>query len=208
MTADIEAWLAEAELPERSVSLCLQGSLVAEYERLDAQLRQAAQTAGSLAGDSPAQQIAAQMEVLHERMLADARILRFRALPPRVFSDLRAKQPLEKKPDQTDDEHADAYHVWVCGIVAASCVDPVMTAEQVDRLSQTLSDGLWRLVTAAAWDVNTSAQDIPFSAAASALTRLSDERLRQPEPAASPEVGSLAGSSEPSPSTSTETTAG
>lgn len=208
MTWDIEEWLAEAELPERSVSLCLRGSLVAEYERLDAQLRQAAQTAGSLAGNSPAQQIAAQMETLHAQMQDAGRTLRFRALPPRVFSDLRAKQPLEKKPNQTDDEHADAFHAWVCGIVAASCVDPVMTAEQVDRLSQTLSDGLWRQVTAAAWDVNTSAQDIPFSAAASALTRLSDERSKQPEPAASPEAGSLAGSPEPSPSTSTETTAG
>lgn len=203
-TLDIESILEQVELPETSVTLCLKGSLVARYESLDEQL-QAAGAPVSLAGDDSAAAIKAQMDELRAQMLAHEATFTFRAKPPREFSDLRAKAP-EKVDGQTADEYVDAHHLWVCEVVAACCVEPAMNAEQADRLSQRLSNAQWTRLTNAAWSVNTEQQKIPFSAAAYAQTLISGGKSRRQEPAESPEVGSLAGNPEPSPSTSTETT--
>lgn len=210
---DIESIIDEAELPEQSVTLCLKGSLVAAYERFDAALQEAARqdTADrlSLAGrdTSAADGLVAQMADLREQMLAHERVFTFRALPPRDFSNLRARVPV-KAAGQPDDEFADLYHAWLCGLVAASCIDPQMTPEQAERLSRRLSDAQWRLLRDGAWEVNAEKQIIPFSAVASALSRASAQRSKQPEQPASPDLSSLAGSPDPEPATSTTPTTG
>lgn len=204
---DIESILGEIEAPETSVTLCLKGSLVAEYERLDERLKSAGSPV-SLAGDESAAALAGQMDDLRQQMLAHEVTFRFRAVtPPKVFSDYRAKAP-ERSDFADDAAFTDAYHLWVCGLVALCAVDPVMSAEQADRLSQRLSNAQWTRLTNAAWLVNTQSQNIPFSEAAYAQTLLSGGKSRRQEQPASPEVDSLAGSPDPSPSTSTPTTAG
>lgn len=201
-SVDIESIIDEVETPETSVTLCLKGSLVAEYERLDAQLADAAREATSLAGVSPAAELTAQMGQLREQMKAHERDFRFRAVTPRGdWRRLTGARPV-KTEQQTDDEYADLYHAWVCGIVAASAIDPVMTAEQAERLADKLSDGQWSKLANAAWAVNEDDRGIPFSAAASVLSRSSGEKSKQPEPSDSPEADSSAGSLAGPPSTS------
>lgn len=210
---DIESIIDEAELPEQTVTLCLKGSLVAAYERLDAALQEAARQDAadrlSLAGrDTTATDgLVAQMADLREQMLAHERVFTFRALPPRRFANLRGRVPV-KADGQSDEEFADVYHRWLCDLIAASCVDPQMTAEQAERLSERLSDAQWRELRDAAWWVNAQKQNVPFSAVASALSRASAQRSKQPEQPGSPDLSSLAGSPDPEPATSTTPTVG
>jgi hypothetical protein len=203
MPLDIEALLAEAELPETSVTLCLKGSLASRFEALDAQLSARPSTPGSLAGDVEAGQIAAELAAIRAEMLDHERVFLLRAMPALPFAAIRAAQP--EKAGKSDTEFADAYHLWVCQVVAGTCYDPEMTVEQVDRLCAVLSDGQWRRLSNAAWSINHDDSTIPFSAAGYALTRTSAARSPQQETPASPEAGSLAGPSAPSPNTSTPT---
>lgn len=193
MSSDIEAWLDEIETPEASVTLCLKGSLVAEHERLAAQLDGMAKDPVNLAGDNPAAAVADRLVELREEMLAHERTFTFRAVTPRgTWRKLRSQQPVRTEPVD-EDAHADAFHAWMCAVVAASALDPVMTVEQAQRLSDRLSHGQWALLANAAWSVNEDTQGVPFSAAASVLSRSSGERSRQPEPLVNPAHGSLAG---------------
>jgi hypothetical protein len=201
--SDIESIIGEIETPETSVTLCLKGSLVAEFERLSTQLDGMTTDPINLAGDGPGRDIAARLTLLREEMLAHERVFLFRAVTPRgAWRKAAGKRPV-KLPEIGDDEYADLYHGWVCEIVAVSAIDPVMSPEQVQRLADKLSDGQWQKLANAAWKVNDDAQGIPFSVAASVLSRSSGGRSKQPEPSENPAHGSLAGS--PSPDTSTTT---
>lgn len=203
MPLDIEALLAEAELPETSVTLCLKGNLVSSFEALDAALQHLPAAPSSLAGDSEAVRLAAELEQLRAQMKGFERVFSLRALPAMAFATLRAAQP--EKGTKTAEEYAAVHHDWVVQIVAGTCYDPEMTPEQVDRLCGVLSDGQWRKLSNEAWSVNTDNSSIPFSVAGYVLTQNSAARSPQPDPPASPDHGSLAGPSEPSPSTSTPT---
>ncbi len=203
MTFDIESIIDEAEPAQTTVTICVKGSLKSEYERLEAQLGDMSQAPVNLAGDRPGADTADRMVELREQMKAYERPFVFRAVTPRrAWRNLQAKRPV-KAPEMDDEAYADLYHPWVCSIVAASALDPAMKPEQVQRLADKLSDGDWSKLAQAAWKVNDSSSEIPFSVAASVLSRSSGARSRQPEPSANPDHGSLAGSPEPSPSTST-----
>lgn len=202
----IEEILSIAELPEESVPLCLRGTLVAQFERLEQELRDAPTQATSL-GDIPAAvDIARRMDALREEMQASTVPFLLRAKPAREWSDFFNTQP-EKVDGQDDSAFTDAWHLWLCKMVAITCVDPVMTAEQVDQLVGKLSGNQWQRLSDAAWAVNAQQQSVPFSAAASAVLQATGGKLRQPETSGSPDLGSLAGNPEPSPNTSTTTTA-
>lgn len=205
MSLDIEDILREAEDPAAratsTVTVCLRASLAARYEELDQQLQNLAPASNLAGDDTETAPIAAEMAVVREQMIAHQRSFVLRALADRDFSPLRLKQP--QKADYTDDaKFTDAYHMWLCGVVARTCVDPVMTAEQADRLSVALSSADWLRLSNAAWLVSATKKDVPFSVAASVLTRSSGEKSRRPEQPEPPEVGSLAGPPEASPNTS------
>jgi hypothetical protein len=200
--------MAKVKTPETSVTLCLDGPLVAEYERLSAQLEGMSVEPTNLAGDSPGRDLAQELVELREQMLAHQQVFVFRAVTPRgKWRAVRGKEPVKEK-DHSDDEYADIYHAWVCEVVAASAADPVMTGEEVQQLADELSNGQWTMLANAAWAVNDKVQGVPFSVAASVLFRSSGARSRQPEPLENPAHASLVGSPEPSPSTSTTPTDG
>jgi len=199
--SDIESIIDEVETPETSVTLCLRASLVAEHERLSAQLDGMTLDPINLAGDGPGREVASRLTELREQMIAHNRAFRFRAVTPRgAWRTLAGKRPV-KTADLDDEQYAELYHGWVCLIVSSSAIDPVMSPEQVERLADKLSNGQWQQLANAAWTVNDDAQGIPFSAAASVLSRSSGEKSKQPEQSGNPTHGSLAGNPEPSPST-------
>lgn len=199
-------WIDEIEAPEGSITLCLKGKLVAEHERLSAQLAEMPTAATSLAGDGPGADIADRLVQLREEMLAHNKVFTFRAVTPRVdWRLLRGKQPVRTEGGD-EAAYGEEYHAWMCGMVAASALDPVMTVEQVGRLADRLSNAQWTKLANKAWSVNEEDEGIPFSAAASALSRSSGEKSKQPEPSTSPARGSLAGS--PSSDTTTTTVDG
>jgi len=204
MALDIEAILAEAELPTGSVDLCLKGSLVVEYELLEARLS-GTPSPTSLADASPTVAIAEEMDALRERMLAYEVRFTLQAMPAREGSDFRATAP--NRTDISDEKaFVDAYHAWACELLARTVTEPKLTAEQADQLAAKLSDNQWQRLTIASWQVNYGQQGIPFSAAASALTRSSEPSSRRPPEPESPGPSSLAGPSPSAPSASTPTT--
>lgn len=190
--ADIASILSRVKRPTAAVTLCLDADLFAEYQALDAQLREGSR-ASSLAGNTEASALIAQMEALHGTMVASEVTFRFQALPSLQFANLRAKMPA-KKEGHPEEEFVLAYHRWVCEIVAASCIDPVMAQDDADLLADALADAQWRQLQNAAWEVNADIASIPFSVTASVITRSSVERSKPQEPSDSPDHGSLGGS--------------
>jgi hypothetical protein len=202
MTWDIESIIAETEPAEAVVTICTKGSLRAEYERLAAQLPDTAEAALSLAGTGGAQ-IADRMTELREQMRAYERPFTLRAVTPRrAWRNLVARQPV-KAQGMDDEQFADLYHSWLCSVVAASAVDPPMTAEQVERFADKLSDGDWSKLANKAWKTNDQSAEIPFSAAASVLSRGSGAKSKRPETSGSPDPDSWAESHDSEPSAST-----
>lgn len=203
---DIESIIDETEPAETGCIICVKGNLRSQHDQLAAQLDALPDVVTNLAGNSSARLLAEQMADLEEQMRAYNRTFVLRAVTPRrKWRNLMVKRPV-KTPGMDDEQYADVYHPWLCEIVARSAVDPAMTAQQVERLADKLSDGDWQKLANAAWRVNDDSRDIPFSAAASVLSRSSGEKSKQPEPSDNPGHGSLAGNPAPSPSTSTEAT--
>lgn len=203
MPQDIESIIDRKKPAETTVPICLDANLTAEYERLEAQLRDAG-PATSLGDENSAEAVAEQMERLREQMAQSRVFFTFRALSEPRWRGFKASVPV-KQDNQTDEEAADEYHGWLCKVVSASLIDPPATAEQVDRLCERLSDGEWSTLAGAAFSVNNSRQDIPFSVAASAMLRSSGRKSKRRAPSTNPERSSLADNSPASPSTSTTT---
>lgn len=164
--------LAQARLPEATVTLCLRGDLAAEWGDLERQLADASTSAPSLAERSPARIIAEQMEDLRARMVASAVTIRLRALPAPVWGQLYAERPIRAK-DSGESEQAwrDRWYAWVADLVSRCAIDPVMTVEEVGQLVDVLSGVQWDELSNAAWLLNERKVEIPFSAAVSALTQ-------------------------------------
>lgn len=168
MSTEFEKILAAAKLPERTVTLCLREDLVAEYERLDTELRTASRTAPSLGDPAPAAVIARRMDEVRQEMLAHQRQFLLRAWPARKFAALRDSMP-KKTDGQTDEQFADVWHAAVCDVVSKMLITPSATPQQVAALAERLAESQWLELSNAAWDINARGQAIPFSVAASAI---------------------------------------
>lgn len=199
---DIEELLAEATPQEEALPLCLRGDLRAQWEELDRDFAAASRQAVSLGEPSPAKVIAQRMQELRGEIEAATVQFRLRAVPPRQWSAFRDTRPL-KGDDQSDEDWENVWHGWICQVVALSCVDPVMTPEQADRLSAKLSNRQWVDLTNTAWRLNEERERVPFSAAASVLIAIDGEKSRRPEPPVSPSPDSSAASPAKSPRTRT-----
>lgn len=204
MTLSIREIIDRKKRPEASVPIVLDGDLAAEYDRLATQLRDAGPPT-SLADDTSAGAVAERMEVLRARMVDSRVFFRLRGLSEPDWAPVRDTLP-KKRDGQDEDEAAEEYHRWLCAVVAVSCVEPAMTADEVHELYLVLSNGEWAALAGQALALQNSRQDVPFSAAASAISRHSAGKSRRPEqPAEPPAPSSLADSGEPSPATSTTT---
>lgn len=177
MTADFNAILASAKLPERTVQICLRGDLVAEHEEAERQLEQAQKAAGdSLAGNGAAA-IAEQIERLEAEMREASYPFRLRALPRAQWRALVGDHP----PRRGDDgEIIDADRALVNtetfyeAMIRACLVDPELTDEQWQELvDEHLTDRQFDDLSETAWRLNRHEVDVPFSRAASRMKRAS-----------------------------------
>jgi hypothetical protein len=165
--ADIEALLKKAKPRETTVSVFLAGDVVADIERLERQLADvgaSAWSADSLASADPRKPIAEKIAAARERLKKSEAEFRFRALPDKDWSDLLAAHP----PRDAEKEMFNP-ETFPRALIAACCVDPVMTPEQVDRLFGVLNQAQRNQVFDGAYEVNTEGTSIPFSVTASAL---------------------------------------
>jgi hypothetical protein len=155
---DIEEILNGYELPERTVQVCLKGSLVAEYEDLERQLPGASRESGSLSEPSQAVTVARRMEELRQQMAASSRTFRFRALPGSGYEELQHQHAPRK--DQQEMFNAETFPI---ALISACCVDPPMTEDHVRKFKATVSDKQYWDVYDTAVAVNRASVDVPFS---------------------------------------------
>lgn len=194
MSLDIEQILAEATEHETTVRLLLRGDLRARWDELAEELESASPRASSLGEVAPATVIARQMDELREQIKAAEVPFRLRALPPREWARFEDETKPQRAEGQSDEDWADVWHSWVCAIIAVTCADPVMTAEQVDQLSGKLSNQQWIRLSRGAWDLNNDREQVPFSVAASAQIQSDGGTSKQPARPASRSRGSSAAS--------------
>lgn len=202
-----EEVLARISLPTDVVRLCLDGAVVAQIRELERQILDASAVAVSLAERSPASVLAEQIEALREQMRGSEVAFRLRAIPARDWTPLYGASPIRKDGEAEDLWNA-RWFAWLAEVVSRTLVEPAMTPEQVGQLVDGLPASSWRTLSDAAWGLNTGEVSVPFSAAASALTRTSGETSRRPSGSESPTASGAAPSRPRRPRTSTAKTAG
>lgn len=179
---NFKTMLAEAKLPERTVPICLRGDLVADFEEAERLLVEANNNRGdSLDGGSELGSLAERVESLREQMREHFYTFRLRALPRRDWRALVAEHP-PRRMDTADGDpevHEDDRYIGVNAetffdaIVRACLVDPELDEQEYTHLLAVLSDKQYESLTAAAWGVNRSDVDIPFSRVASLINQRS-----------------------------------
>lgn len=171
--------LALAAPSETTVPLVLGGQYLEQIRQLEQKLRDAAPPA-SLAERNPATVIAEQIAELQERMRGTEVDFHLRAMPGRQWDKFKFLQPTRAK-DEDDDAFLARFFDWLCQLVSKTCIDPVMTAEQVAALVDRMPGSSWDTLSDTAWGQNAGKVTVPFSAAAYAWTSASDETSkRQP----------------------------
>ncbi|WP_432136835.1 hypothetical protein [Streptomyces sp. bgisy154] len=162
---DISDVLKRAKPRERTVELCIAGDVAAEVERLEAELARVSADwrPDSLAANHPGEAIAKKIAAARERMREAEVPFTFRALGAKAWSDLVAQHPAKTEGQAFDPE------TFSPALLAACCVDPVMTVDQVTELLEVLNTGQVQELVDAAYEVNTESTAVPFSLAASAI---------------------------------------
>ena len=165
MANSIEDILARARPRERTVPVCLAGDLAGEYESLEEELRKVSEDwePSDLAEAHPGRAIAERMRALKEQVHAAEVQFKLRYIGDKAYSDLVAAHP-----SKNDDEAFDS-ESFPRALIAASCIDPVMSEEQAAELFEKLNQGEIKKLFDAAWDVHNSSDIVPFSLLASGL---------------------------------------
>ncbi|MEU9405033.1 hypothetical protein AB0E08_04895 [Streptomyces sp. NPDC048281] len=163
----IEDILKQAKPRERTVMVCTRGDLAGEAERLSEELTKVNEDwePSDLTEVHPARAIAAQLKEARDAARAAEVPFKLRYIGDKAYSDLLAAHPPEKG---KDNELFDSV-TFPRALIAASCVDPEMTEEQVIELFEVINEGEIAKLFNAAWDVHNSSDMVPFSLAASAL---------------------------------------
>ncbi|MFJ8110424.1 hypothetical protein [Streptomyces sp. NPDC096132] len=164
---NIEEILKAATPRQRTVQVCVRGDLASEVERLTAELAQVSQEwePESIADEHPGRRIARELREAQTAAKAAEVPFVLRFVGDRAYNDLLAAHPSDNPNELFDDR------TFPKALIVASCVDPVMTAEQAEELFEKVNVGEQKRLFDAAWEVhNDAASDAsPFSLAASAL---------------------------------------
>lgn len=163
--ASIQDILAKATPRERTVMVCIRGDLVGEAERLQEEIARVSSEwePEDLADVHPGRELSAKLKEVREQINGAEEQFKLRYIGDRAYSDLMAAHPSK------DDSQAFDSDSFPRALIAASCVDPVMTEEQVAELFEVINEGEIKKLFDAAWDVHNSSEIVPFSLLASAL---------------------------------------
>lgn len=171
---DFDDVLKLASLPSRTVWLCLDGATLEEIENLQRELEQTPK-ATSVA-DGRRRELTEALAAAQQRMGESTVAFRLRAMPVRGEGGWPAfmlTRPLrgEKEPDEAYEVRA---FPWYAELVSRTCIDPVMSLDQVTELVDLLSGAGWNELAGTAMNLNARKVDVPNFDAASAPTRDSE----------------------------------
>lgn len=164
--ASIEDILKQATPRERTVRVCIRGDLAGEAERLSDELATVSSDwePEDLGDVHPGRELAVKLKAVREQIREFEVAFTLRYIGDRAYSDLTAAHPATEAGQAFDSV------TFPRALIAASCVDPVMTEEQVIELFEKINEGEIQKLFDAAWDVHNSSEVVPFSLLASALT--------------------------------------
>lgn len=179
MTRDYRAIAKSAALPERTVAICLRGDLQADYEQAERDLEEAQRTPSDSLAGSGAGQILQRMDDLRQQMLEHTYPFRLRALPRPAYRELALAHPpreVDGQPHELDAKVGVNTDTFLTALVRACLVDPVLDDEEWSDLYDTkLTDWQATELQDAAHSLCRRKVDVPFSLAASTMTRTSDD---------------------------------
>lgn len=162
-----------AKPAEDTLPLCLRGDLVAQFQELDRQRQAEAEKppVDSLAAGGRRREIAEAMEALREEMKASTVVFRVRAMPRKKFRELCDAHQPRLAVDGTihrDDRALGVNQATFWDPLIRAClVEPVLDEPRLAKLlDEVLSDYQFEQLAGAAFAVNRSDVDIPFSSAA------------------------------------------
>jgi hypothetical protein len=173
-----EEVMALVTLPEDTVSLCLAANLMAEIADLQRR-RDEAPPPSNLGERSPAAVLDEQIAAVAERMRASTVDFRLRALNGREWIAFHAGRP-EPVKDESDDVWQARIFPWLAEMVSLTCVEPVMTSDQVGELVDRLPAQSWARLQNACYEINIGVVEAPNFVAVSPQTTPSGETSRPP----------------------------
>lgn len=201
--ATFEEVMALASLPETTLTLCLDARLAGQLAGLRAQLANAPAPT-SIGQRSPALVIEEQIQAVVAQMHAAQVDFRLRALDARSWTSLWLARP-----DVAEGESAEDYgkrlYPWSTRLLSESCVDPVMTADQVDLLVDRIHSSAWNALLAACMNLNGNEVEVPNYVSVSEPTGGSGTTSPPPTDLGSPTASSSAANGRRRPRTATTT---
>jgi hypothetical protein len=117
---------------------------------------------------------------------------RFQSIGHRAWADLMAAHPPTKEQLKAFNRIDHNPETFPLAAIAASCVEPAMTVDDVGRLERALNDTQFNLLLVRCVEANTGGIDTPKSAAAGMIRRVNGQSVNTAVPAASPGQSSLA----------------
>lgn len=156
--------IAAARPRTLSVTLYLAGDVASRIEALEGQLSDhGAWVANSMASVDPRRAIVDEIRALQDEIRDSAAEFILQALTDAEWSALLLKHPGRHA------EEAFNPDTLFPALIAACCIEPVMSVDDYDALSRVINKGQREQLEATAWRVNNEATSVPFSLAASAI---------------------------------------
>lgn len=174
--------LGTAKLPEKTVPLCLRGDLVAELEDLERKLEDAEKDRGdSLDAGADVAGLVEEIELLQGQMKESIYTFKVRALSRRAYRALVAEHPARQDVDDDGNKKVNAddeslgFNVTTFfeALLRIALIDPELDDTAWEQLLDALTDRQFDELAGAAWLLNRTEVDIPFSRAGSTKNRSS-----------------------------------
>ena len=157
---EIDAILAIATPPRRTVSVCLRGDLVSKAETLRTAWQEAVERDREHIASSTAPALWDELADIEKEAQAATVDFTFEAVSSALWRKLVAEHP--PPPDEPgwmwDPE------TFPIAALAASCIEPAMTESQATELAEKLSNAQWQKLFLAAMNVNVGDDLVPLFA--------------------------------------------
>lgn len=190
----VDDLLAEITAREKTVRILLRQDLLAEHARLDGELVEALNVDARENRDPQGPALAKRLVEFEAEIESAKREFRFRSIGKRAWADLLAKHPPTREQAKTNIRLDHNPETFPLVAIEASCVEPVMTLEQVAKLEDALNLFQFEMLWGACLDANVGGDASPKSLVAGPIARVNAEFGITHVNGASPEVSSLDGS--------------
>lgn len=192
----IEEILSQATDPAyvrtATARILLRQDLLTQHQQLEADLDAAIQADNAENRTPQAPAISQQILDLEAEIDAARIEFRFRSIGHRAWADLMAAHPPTKEQIKALGRIDHNPETFPIAAIAASCVEPAMTVDDVAQLDRALNDTQFNLLLVRCVEANTGGVDTPKSVAAGVIHRVNGRSVTTPAPVASPDQSSLA----------------